>query len=282
MQRQTADFSRLPLILESILKELDELKEDQAEWCSGVSTQVDELESDHGITITRGRSARSFAGGDCVGSLTDFREKVTLPYIDALLHNIRNRFSGEAVDLLVSSSVFNPTSLLSEEATLPDYGKKEMRVLAQFYGNEATVFYDGVTFTSPSLIDKDEIDVEWRLFKRALIHESRLVWEENKTTKAPSLQDVKARMEASGAYTGIFPEIFKLLNIILVLPVGTASVERSFSSMKQIKTRLRNRLNNNANLAHLMRIAIEGPELSSVNFDEVLEVFKENNRRIQL
>ena len=114
-----------------------------------------------------------------------------------------------------------------------------------------------------------------------MIHESRLVWEENKTTKAPSLQDVKARMAASGAYTGIFPEIFKLLNIILVLPVGTASVERSFSSMKQIKTRLRNRLNN-ANLAHLMRIAIEGPELSSVNFDEVLEVFKENNRRIQL
>ena len=87
-------------------------------------------------------------------------------------------------------------------------------------------------------------------------------------------------MEASGAYTGIFPKIFKLLNIILVLPVGTASVERSFSSMKQIKTRLRNRVNN-ANLAHLMRIAIEGPDISSVYFDEVLEVFKEKYRRIQ-
>ena len=29
-QRQTADFSRLPLILESILKELEELKKDKA------------------------------------------------------------------------------------------------------------------------------------------------------------------------------------------------------------------------------------------------------------
>ena len=29
------------------------------------------------------------------------------------------------------------------------------------------------------------------------------------------------------------------------------------------------------NLAHLMRIAIECPELSSVNFEEVFEVFKE-------
>ena len=49
MQRQTTDFSRLPLILESILKELEELKEDKTEWCSGVSTQVDKLESEHGI-----------------------------------------------------------------------------------------------------------------------------------------------------------------------------------------------------------------------------------------
>ena len=47
------------MILESILKELEELKQDKPEWCFGVSTQVDKLESDHGITITRGCSARS-------------------------------------------------------------------------------------------------------------------------------------------------------------------------------------------------------------------------------
>ena len=80
-------------------------------------------------------------------------------------------------------------------------------------------------------------------------------------------------MERSGAYSGIFPEIFKLINIILVLPVGTASVERSFSSMKQIKTRFRNRLSD-INLARLMRIAIEGPKISAVDFNEVLEFLK--------
>ena len=40
----------------------------------------------------------------------------------------------------------------------------------------------------------------------------------------------------------------------------TATVERSFSQMKQIKTRLRSRLSD-LNLPRLMRIAIEGPEL---------------------
>ena len=59
MQRQTADFSRLPLILDSILKELEQLKGDKADWCSEVSSQIDKLESNHGITISSGRPARS-------------------------------------------------------------------------------------------------------------------------------------------------------------------------------------------------------------------------------
>ena len=62
--------------------------------------------------------------------------------------------------------------------------------------------------------------------------------------------------------------MFKLINIMLTLPVGTATVERSFSQMKMIKTRLRNHLND-TNLKRLMRIAIEGPEMKLVDFNEV-------------
>ncbi len=69
--------------------------------------------------------------------------------------------------------------------------------------------------------------------------------------------------------------------VLLALPVGTATVERSFSHMKMIKTRLRNRLSDE-NLTHLMRIAIEGLNLSEVNFNEILDIFKEKNRRIRL
>ena len=75
----------------------------------------------HGITITAG----SFVGSASVGSLTDIHDKVTLLHINALLHNIHSRFTGEAVDIL-SSTVFNPASFPSEEAALSDYGKKEV------------------------------------------------------------------------------------------------------------------------------------------------------------
>ena len=64
-----------------------------------------------------------------------------------------------------------------------------------------------------------------------------------------------------------------MVNILLSLPIGTASVERSFSQMKVMKTRPRNRLSD-ATLVQLMRIAIEGPDQTAVSFDEILDVSK--------
>ena len=63
-----------------------------------------------------------------------------------------------------------------------------------------------------------------------------------KITKPPTLQDVKVEMETSGAYNEIFPEMLKLLYILLSLPVGTGSVERSSSQMKLVETRLQSRI----------------------------------------
>ena len=39
-------------------------------------------------------------------------------------------------------------------------------------------------------------------------------------------------MRSSSAYTGVFTETFKLIDIILAFPIGTATAERSFSQMK--------------------------------------------------
>ena len=63
--------------------------------------------------------------------------------------------------------------------------------------------------------------------------------------------------------------------------MSTATVERSFSQMKLVKNRLRNRLSD-VSLPQLMRIAIEGPELTDINFEEILDIFGQQNRRIQL
>ena len=55
----------------------------------------------------------------------------------------------------------------------------------------------------------------------------------------------------------------------------SAMFERSFSQMELVKNRLQ------CVFAQLIRIAIEGPELTDVNFEEILDIFGQKNRRIQ-
>ena len=125
--------------------------------------------------------------------------------------------------------------------------------------------FEGVTYTSEALVDAEETVAEWRIFKRAIVRERDEMMQKNKLAKPPTLQELKVEMMALNTYATTFPNIFKLLDILLTLPVGTATVERSFSQMKMVNTRLHSRLND-VNLTRLMRIAIEGPQLILVKF----------------
>ena len=57
----------------------------------------------------------------------------------------------------------------------------------------------------------------------------------------------------------IFPNCLKLLHLMLIFPLSTACVERFFSKMKLVKTRLRNQLSQ-VNLENLLFIATEAPK----------------------
>ena len=111
--------------------------------------------------------------------------------------------------------------------------------------------------------------------------EEKAIMECKEESVSPSMQKVLDEMNKSHTYGGIFPETWKLLNITMALPVGTAAVERSFNQMKLIKTRLRSR-QSGLNLEHLMKISIEGPPSTDVEFNAILDIFKLKNRRILL
>ena len=179
-------------------------------------------------------------------------------------------------------SIFNPTQIPhATDNSFTSYGNKEIKLLANFYGKEAEVDFCGNKFKSPPVLDSDQLISEWSVFRSALLKEKEALMSAKGLTKSPTFQQLFEEMQSSEAYAGIFPETYCLINIMLTLPVGTATVERSFSQMKMIKTRLRNRLSD-LNLTRLMRIAIEGPRLNLVNFNEILDIFKESNRRINL
>ena len=78
----------------------------------------------------------------------------------------------------------------------------------------------------------------------------------------------------------LFPNLSKIGAICLSIPVTTASVERSFSQMKLIKTRLRSSLNDKS-LSNLMKIALESPdELTDSHLEEIVNVWNRKSRRI--
>ena len=66
----------------------------------------------------------------------------------------------------------------------------------------------------------------------------------------------------------------------MTILVRTASVEQSFSQMKMIKSRLRNRLGEKG-LSYLMKIAIESPKnLSDYDLEKIIHVWTRKPRRI--
>ena len=78
----------------------------------------------------------------------------------------------------------------------------------------------------------------------------------------------------------LFPNLSKIGAICLSIPVTKASVERSFSQMKLIKTRLRSSLNDKS-LSNLMKIALESPdELTDSHLEEVVNVWNRKSTRI--
>ena len=84
---------------------------------------------------------------------------------------------------------------------------------------------------------------------------------------------------ASESQCLIFPNLVKLLQIYQIIPLTTATVERSFSTLKLVKSNLRNHLKEDT-LDWCMRIAIEGPDsLSDEDVTTVIRIWKEKKTR---
>jgi len=79
----------------------------------------------------------------------------------------------------------------------------------------------------------------------------------------------------------IYPNMYKLMQVALTLPISSSTCERSFSAMRRIKTWLRssmlqNRFNN------LAIISIENDISKKIDKEAILDLFAQKNRYIIL
>lgn len=84
-------------------------------------------------------------------------------------------------------------------------------------------------------------------------------------------------------YKEAFPDLCKLINIAMVLPPTSASCERSFSSMRLIKSYLRSTMSD-PRFSALGVIGIHPNRAKDIDVDHFVTRFaqKHNNRKIQL
>ena len=78
-----------------------------------------------------------------------------------------------------------------------------------------------------------------------------------------------------------FPDLFTLVRAALTIPVSSATAERSFSTLKRIKTYLRSTIGEER-LSHLSILSIERNLSKSLDYDKVIDKFASVSRRITL
>lgn len=76
----------------------------------------------------------------------------------------------------------------------------------------------------------------------------------------------------------IYNLIDRLLRLVVTLPVSTASAERAFSALKIVKTRLRNKMEDEF-LANSLLVNIEKEIVEKYNYEDILEHFTGTKRR---
>ncbi|XP_057802399.1 uncharacterized protein LOC131017605 [Salvia miltiorrhiza] len=92
-----------------------------------------------------------------------------------------------------------------------------------------------------------------------------------------NLGSLAQEMVKSGNHL-VFQLVFRIIELTLVLPVATASVERAFSAMKIVKTDLRNRMKDEWMNDSLV-VYIEKEIFSTIDNEKVLQRFQSMSTR---
>ena len=142
--------------------------------------------------------------------------------------------------IIHSFQVFDPTLLPISTDDMQKYGESYINELSHHYG-----------------IDDCSAEQEWVNF--------RLVMNNTCSSHNMDATDVLRMLALNETYQ----ILSKFAQIALALPVSNADSERGFSCMNRVKTQLRNRLSVSS-LDTLLRISIEGPDISHFDFSSAV------------
>ena len=258
LQTEQLDLSLISSLVDATVQSLDDAVLPGANWMLELLDNIDDLKTATKVTIDTDK-------------ILSFQNTIAKPFVADLKANITSRFASS--NAVVSAlSIFDPRKVPKQDSvSLPTYGEESVGKLIAHYGEDREAeTVDGEETVKAAMIST-EIRTEWKTFRQLLVKQPQ-------DTTASQLKE----LVSNDMLKAMFPNLNKIASIGLTIPVSTTSVERSFSQMKMIKTRLRNSLSN-CSLSHLMRIAIEAPEvLSESDLEEIVDVWQRKSCRVNV
>lgn len=171
-----------------------------------------------------------------------FRIAIAIPFIDDFLDQLRCRFSEHKITITTLQKLL-PKQCVKTECRLQDL--------------------DGFSIYSGRYIEKENLLSELALWKSKWL---------NSTQELPD----NAIDALNNCNEQLFPNIFCLLKILATLPVTTATPERSFSTLKRLKTYLRNSTGE-TRLTGLALMSVHREV--NIDTDKVIDKFSQSSRR---
>ena len=255
LQSEKLDLTVVYSLVEATLYSLDDALSPAANWVLELQDMKASLEEAMGVNIT-------------TSDIQTFQNSVGNHFVSTPKGNISSRFCLQ--DIVSAFSIFDPKKTPSVDTSeYQQYGEGSVTVLLdQYGGRKTTVSLEGEEHEKMGLVSS-EVKAEWKTLKHYLAKKTQ--------------EDMASQLHelvTNETLISMFPNLNTLASICLTIPIGTASVERSFSQVKMIKTRLRSRLGEKS-LSHLMKIAIESPEkLSDSDLENIVDIWYRKSRRI--
>ena len=176
----------------------------------------------------------------------DYYRKIYFEYLDNILGEVSRRFDQENFHMYIRVE-----QLLLQAASAGRILDENLKETCKHFGD-----------------DFDHLRLKNQL---AILHD--LVGLVN-----PTLQDIQKAILALDTTSCLFSEVLKLIKMLYVIPASTASAERSFSSLRRLKTYLRNSMTSQR-LNHMMVLYAHKELTDQLDLRRVASEFISSNER---
>ncbi|XP_039135717.1 uncharacterized protein LOC120273135 [Dioscorea cayenensis subsp. rotundata] len=228
----------------------EEFLEEVTSFCKGNSIDVPNMEDNMPI---RGRSRRE---GQFITHFHHYRVEIFCEVIDLISQEMLNRFPEASTELLLLVSCLDPRDSFFK------FNIHKLLRLAELYPEDC------------SGTERMMLEDQFATFIYDVRHDDDFA-------NIGDLGGFAIKMVDTGKCT-IFPLVYRLIELALVLRVATASVERTFSVMNIVKSDLRNKMGDEW-MNDSMIVYIEKEVFATIDNETILQCFqKMQTRRIQL